>query len=272
MKNTAVFNSVWCYSIYGDDVVKYYAPMLGNISLAKRLGVGLVLHTNKQNEVRVNEYFSEFRDDIILLVHDSKCADNFPKILRFLTCNSVTSDFYFFKDTDSIVTTKEIEIMNTWMCSDKPVALIMRDHPLHIAPIMAGMFGVNKEFSQSMAKLAMDYFLERNPASSNTYSYDQDWLANKIYPAIVGNASVNTSFFFYSSEKVRRIKRDVEGDEFIGAQAYKKSSHKIENLDCYLRLYGDNLLSVPYFPRCAFLYGKVRPTLTAAYLLSVFKR
>ena len=264
------FNSVWCYSIYGTDAEKYYEPMLSNIKIAKHHGVALVLHTNKKSETQVRNFFRDNLEEIMLFVHNDEYAEYFPKILRYLSSEKIDSKFYFFKDSDSIVTLKEIEIMNRWMHTSNPIALIIRDHPLHISLILAGMFGANKNLSQYIAKSAEEFFLKRKPGYYNKYSYDQVWLARKIYPTIVDKADVNTSFFYYREEKITRIKIDLKNHQYIGAQAYKQSLNSPENLEGYLRLYGPNLLTLPYFPKLSFLYGRVRPTLAVAYLFCKF--
>ena len=267
------FPAVWCYSIYGSDYSKYYEPMLTNIELASSNGVALVIHTNKESEDCVRAYFNEKLNQINIIVHNNKISKYFPKILRFLTCKNIDSEFYFFKDSDSIVSDKEILIMNEWMAAKNYDALIMRDHPLHISPILAGMFGVNRNLSKFIADSAEEFFVDKVSSDYSKYSYDQDWLASNVYPLIVGKAVVNTSFFFYSHEHVTRIRRDIDNHEYIGAQFYKRSLNKQENIDGYLRIYGADLLSLPYYPKLDFLYGRVRPTLAAAYLFcNLFKK
>lgn len=268
MKNVNLFNSAWCYSIYGDDTSKYYEPMKQNIKKAKDESVALVLHTNGENELNVRNYFGDFLEDMFLIVHYNDHAVMFPKILRFLSTNHIASKFYFFKDSDSVVTSKEIDIMNKWMKSSNQIALIIRDHPLHIAPILAGMFGVNHHFSLDVANSAQEYFFNSPPSRYNQYSYDQDWLQKKIYPVVADKATVKTSFFYYSSENITRIKRELDDYQYIGAQVHNQQLNKSENLKGYLQLYGDDLLSIPYYPKLNFLYGKVRPTLLTAYILA----
>lgn len=272
MKESKRIKSIWCYSIYGDDIERYYQPMILNINHAIDVGADIFIHTNKKYEEKVFKYFfnSKLKDNII--VHDGIYANQYPKVLRFLTCNFIASDYYFFKDSDSVVTEKEKLIMKEWINSVNPTALIMRDHPLHIAPIMAGMFGVNRELSIKIADSALGYFSNPKLSHFNSYSYDQEWLARNIYPKIVGSAYVNTSFFYYSGERVKRINREIDGHKFIGAQVYKSVSIGPVPPDPYMNLYGEDLLSLPYFSKLAVLYGKVRPTLYVAYLINKIKK
>jgi hypothetical protein len=273
MKNLPTYDSAWCYSIYGDDTLKYYRPMRENIRIAKEHGATLVLHTNGQSETKVKAYFEDLSADMIFVVHRERYADRFPKVLRFLTPRTVTAKFYFFKDSDSIVNQKELDLMDQWTRSGNPTSLIIRDHPLHIYPILAGMFGINRELSLRVAASAEACFVNKSPARYHRHCYDQDWLAKEIYPALASEAAVRTSFFYFRGEHFVRTGRDLESYQYIGAQAYKDTLEVAEEgSGGYLRLYGDGLLCLPYYPKLYFLYGKVRPTLAAAYLLSGLKR
>lgn len=264
--------AIWSYSLYGDNYEAYFKPLIENIEISATNNANVVLNVLDSDIERVKQYFKRYLGCIRIFSYDSGRYANCPKILRFLASHKIESNFYFFKDSDSVVTDKEKLIMKEWMNSLNPTALIVRDHPLHIAPIMAGMFGVNRGLSIKIADSALGYFANSKHSHFNSYSYDQDWLARNIYPEIVSDAHVNTSFFYYSGERVRRINREIDGHKFIGAQVYKGSSIESGSLDPYMNLYGEDLLSLPYFTKLAVLYGKVRPTLYAAYLINKIKK
>ena len=266
------FDSIWCYSIYGDNTFKYYEPMRENIRIARERGIALIVHTNCQYEERVRNFFSEFKDDIIISVHKETFADSFPKILRFLTYDEVKSKFYFYKDSDSIVTPEELEIMDQWSSLDDSEALIIRDHPLHISPILAGMFATNHAVASQVSHFAKRFFIDNVPKRYRSHSYDQDWLAKDIYPLIAQKATIITSFFYFSNERIERKKCDNGSYQHIGAQAYKREGSTPDESERYLKLYRGELLCVPYYPSLHFLYGRVRPTLAVAWLLSMLKR
>lgn len=272
MVNSKLSNSIWCYSLYGNCYEKYYQPLLKNIEISKDVGASIYIHTNIIYEKSVKDFFSDFLDDIDIIVHTQNYSINYPKILRFLTSNYVENNFYFFKDSDSIITQKEINIMTQWIKSNISTELIIRDNPLHIAPIMAGMFGVNNQTSRIIAKSVEKYFITSDSIFTNTYSYDQDWLASKIYPIVIKSAAVNTSYFYYSGENITRIEREPPGNSFIGAQAYMSYTNINDNKNQYLMLYGNDLLFLPYYSKISFLYGKVRPTIFLAFVFRILKK
>lgn len=266
------FDSVWCYSVYGEDTVKYYEPMRENIRIAREQGARLVVNTSSLYEERVRDFFSYFPDEVIISVHQGDFASAFPKILRFLTCDQVQARFYFYKDSDSVVTEEEIVIMNRWKASADPGALIIRDHPLHISPILAGMFGADHRLATEISWSAKRYFIDNRPRRYHSHCYDQDWLGRDIYPVIAQNATVITSFFYFSNENITRKKWECGAHGHIGAQTYKGCVNAAEEAQQYLSLYRGGLLSIPYYSRLYFLYGRVRPTLAVAWLISVFKK
>jgi hypothetical protein len=261
---------IWSYSIYGDDIVTYYAPVVSNILLARQEGAIVAISTTLSDEAKVRDYFSEYLDEIRIVSYDSLEQCSHPKILRFLIPNVIKSDFYFFKDSDSIVTMKEARIMRDWMATVTPVAMIIRDHPLHVAPIMAGMFGIASTFANYLTNSAYEAFFAASPRFRDHYSYDQDWLMTDVYPELVECADVYSSFLFYSGENVRRIERESSGSEFIGAQIRFPYPLLLERAAFY-KWYGPGLLCAPSQIKKSFFYGRVRPTLVLAYLYTLLK-
>ncbi len=259
-------NVVWAYCIFGVEYEKYYKPMVLNLEIAKKFGVTVVVHTVNSSEKYVREFFGENKS-ILIVVHHGEAAERWCKALRFLTPKYVSADYYFFKDSDSSVTTNEIVMGLEWMQVKDPVFLIVRDHPLHVAPIMAGMFAVNNQTGKTLACRAEQYFFQGQLNSADSYSYDQDWLARVIYPSVRFRAYVYTSFFCYWGERVKRTSPQLDDYRYVGAQVYSRINGVPEKMP-YLRLYNGELLSVPYVPRLHFLYGRVRPSLFVAYVLS----
>lgn len=261
---------IWSYSIYGGDLVTYYAPVVSNILLARKEGAIVAISTTASDEEKVRDYFSEYLNEIQIVSYGSQELCLYPKILRFLISNVIESDFYFFKDSDSIVTIKEARIMREWIATDTPVAMIIRDHPLHVAPVMAGMFGIASTLANYLTNSAHEAFLAVSPRFRGDYSYDQDWLMNDVYPDLAKRAHVYSSFLFYSGEKVLRIKRESRGSEFIGAQIHFEYPPLLESAALY-NWYGQGLLCAPSLIKKSFFYGRVRPTIVVAYVYTWLK-
>lgn len=275
MSNFSNYQIIWSYSVYGNNHEMYFKPLLKVIPLANSIGATVVINTPRAYHAAVLNYFHAFINQIVVLVHDGAIAENYPKILRFLVPIHIYSKYYFFKDSDSLVETKELAIMEHWMKSENTTCMIIRDHPQHVTPILAGMFASTREHALIIATAAEKYFVVA-PSKFNSYSYDQDWLMDQIYPVIKESAQVYTSYFFYTGERVFKINRSLPGCTHIGSQCLQSppSSSRCRWCDS---IYGNDLLRVPFvicfnrlFPR--LIYGRVRPTLILAFIYSRFVR
>ncbi len=249
----------------------YFKPLLGVIPLANYVGARVVINTPSAYYASVLQYFRDYINDITVLSYDGLIAEAYPKVLRFLVPARVNSEFYFYKDSDSLVGTKELMVMTHWMNSTAATCMIIRDHPQHVAPILAGMFGLARMQALSIATAAKNYFSAKR-SDDNRYSYDQEWLMDQIYPTMKVAAQVYTSYFFYSGERVFRISRSQTEYPHIGAQCIKSSTGPSRRR-WYDTIYGDGLMCAPFIevvnrlvPR--LLYGRVRPTLLMAFIYS----
>ncbi len=255
---------IWSYTIYGVDEAKYYESMHKNIAIARSLEVKIVVSTNEKNRKFVENYFSEYADTVTVLTYDFMSANVYPKLLRYLVPLELKADYYFYKDSDSVVTTRELECMDSWLNEEDCEAMIMRDHPLHIAPILGGMFGLRHVTAKLLADRVDVLLHESNMPKMHHYWYDQVWLAYYFYPLIAGLAKVYTAYFYYVGEDFIRIKRDDRPLGHIGAQLFRDGESDLPGNNFYKKLYGDGLLCLPFYLCISSLYQRVRPTLTAA--------
>ena len=257
--------AVWSYCIYGYDHTRYYFPVVSNIQSARMVNALVVISTTEQFKSSVQEYFNSYLNEIVIISCENKSLSSFPKMLRFLISKKIDADYYFFKDSDSIVTNREMQIMQDWMILPKPRAMILRDHPMHVAPIMAGMFGLSKCLAENLADHILNDFFTNSQEFDNPYSYDQDWLMTDFYPKINHIADVYSSFLFYSNENLHRIEREVCGSKFIGAQSHAIYAKTVVELD-FFSFYGSETLCAPSVLAKTAFYGKVRPTITIAFI------
>lgn len=267
--------SVWSYSLYGDDLEQYYRPLFDVISLADTVGAQVVINTPGSNYGRVLQYYGDVLQSVLIACYEGEIAEKYPKVLRFLVSETIDADYYFFKDSDSLVGVKELEIMDHWMSLPEADYMIVRDHPLHVSPIMAGMFAVSARESRGLVESARSYFAEHG-SRLNGYSYDQEWLKNAIYPLVRTMAHVYTSYLHFYGERVCLISRTIENYAYIGAQQYKMKPGVLEVCE-FEAIYGDGCLCLPFVPKLDrflpnVIYGRVRPTLMLAFLYTrIFK-
>jgi hypothetical protein len=253
------------YAVYGTDVELYYKPLFKNIEIARSNNYQIVIATTNRYLYLVEEYFAKYNDIVVIIPFDDVVYTGKEKLLRFLSVIKVEADFYFFKDSDSVMSKQEIDIMNNWMYTSTCNAMLIRNHSLHVSPILAGMFGINLNLSSFISSSAQDAIHSRK--HKNNYSYDQQWLMLAVYPFIQKTLLVYTSFLFFKDEKYIQISFD--DNNYIG----KPNTHEVIT-NSYFRNSASNRLyslsfinSLPSYLKF-IIYGRVRPTM---YILRLRK-
>jgi hypothetical protein len=102
-------------------------------------------------------------------------------------------EWLIFRDADSVVTLREAKAIEQWVNSGR-TAHIVRDHPFHSAPILAGLWGVRPSSASWFEEEVRKY------SFTDTYGSDQDFLAKIVYPKIVSSCLVHASFHIHEQE------------------------------------------------------------------------
>lgn len=162
-------------------------------------------------------------------------------IWRFLAAGQPQADAVIFRDTDSILTKREKDAVDEWLASDKDVHLI-RDHPLHISPVMGGMFGVRGGAKTLLADL-IDQGLKMGKLVN--YGDDQRFLSGQFYPRIKRRALVHTSLIKYVFEYAAPLPPESAGESFIGAYFCNRSDEENRRLQA-LKAQARPMTLMPY--------------------------
>ena len=255
---------VLMYAVYGSNVDLYYKPLKTNIQNPQLANFEIVIATTSLYENLVKEYFCDFIDRIKVIIFDHGAYGGKEKLLRFYAVDQLNAPYYFIKDSDSIISDQEISIMAYAMANHAYNAMIIRNHPLHVAPILAGMFGFSDRLKYLMVNEVKNAL--NSDSYRDTYNYDQIWLAYDIYPQIVRSTLVFSSSFYLKGEKLVRI--SFNDQEYIG-----KPEIDVEvDYDLPFLPSNSTMFSIPFFqhlPKAIkkLIYGRVRPTffLSAIY-------
>jgi len=201
------------YSLYGNNR-RYTAPLLENSKIALNLYSGWTIYV--YHDYTVNQFFlDQLRQNGVVTINiEQSNHENLPaKMWRFLPVKDLNIDCVIFRDADSILTQRERDLVTQWLESDKSVHII-RDHPLHIAPILAGMFGIKRNSFHILSKI-MDEITPK--IKQRPIDYDQVFLADYFYPRIIKMALIHVSFFKYWAEEVIKIEAVSDGYNYIGS-------------------------------------------------------
>ena len=118
-------------------------------------------------------------------------SDHRASLYRYLAINMLEYERVIFRDCDSRSNEREVAAVNEWIKSNKSFH-IMRDHPHHIAPIMAGMFGAKT------GHIFLSYEeVMRLTSLPNGKGIDETFLAKSWYKKIVIHSEIHDSFYQY---------------------------------------------------------------------------
>lgn len=194
------------YCFWGEDK-KYINGLQRNIETIRKklLGYEIMLAI---------EEGSNFNADVDMIYVASKEYKKHKLMFcRFFPASWEWIDVFYSKDLDSPVLDREIAAMKEFEKSDK-MFHIMRDHPLHTARIVGGMWGAKYGAVPNMCRL----ILENKHMYKNEWYCDQHFLEDIIYPLIQEDALIHDSIGIYEDEK--DIRKDFpserKGDEFVG--------------------------------------------------------
>jgi len=127
---------------------------------------------------------------------------------RFRMDQLENPDWVIFRDSDSVISPREADAVQTWVESGLD-AHIIRDHPFHASPIMGGLWGLSGKKKEWFVSELRSY--EFTPE----YGSDQEFLASRIYPKILDSAMIHASF--HRHEKSTHIRNFKIGSDRFGS-------------------------------------------------------
>lgn len=137
-------------------------------------------------------------------------------------------DFVLSRDVDSRPSEREYFALNEWLRGSQNFHVI-RDHPFHGVPILAGLFGVKKPLLPLVHELLPasppeDWYktvvracnhLTVAYTSNDFYQVDQWWLRLRLYPHLRNQIMAHDSFFGFERKRFRRELPPRENNSFI---------------------------------------------------------
>lgn len=135
--------------------------------------------------------------------------DNRSKFWRFYALEDPEISHVIMRDTDSRLTHREAAAVQEWLQSDLP-GHIMRDHPYHTMPIMAGMWGcTGKLFPHIKEKI-------ETFSPINKYDQDQTFLLKYIYPELIKRGCMIHDEWYCYESNAKPFPTPRNNFEFVG--------------------------------------------------------
>jgi hypothetical protein len=257
-----MLNNCFCYVIYGRDT-KYYAPVLTvSQTLAGISGASVVIATVDDDYLHVCAYFA-ICENIEVINFGPRFAGH-ERMLRFLVPQYIESNYYHFRDSDSIVTESEMSLISVFGASSYSV-MIIRNHPLHFSPIMAGMFSLKYELAIELAKSIIDgqFLLDTSPY------YDQIFLTKQVYMQNLEKSLILSSNIVFVGERASIIAFDMFN--FIGMPNHWTRAECDFSLNYFSEVEVSPVIRIPFCPLVYKLYQRTRFILVLLKLRKLLK-
>lgn len=156
--------------------------------------------------------------------------DGGAMLWRFLPASEPDLDAMISRDADSWLSSREAACVNEWLESGRPFHII-RDHCYHSQKVMGGMWGVRGGVLPHMREW-VEHFLRDG-------SYDQEFLAERVYPLMVDDAVIHRGeqrndrgeVTDYFSDGARPIPAYVEVDEHVRGISFVEA-HRLNAFAC----------------------------------------
>jgi hypothetical protein len=120
--------------------------------------------------------------------------DEYPKagqFQRFLVMNDRSVGRFLVRDCDARLSTAEAKLVQEWIDGGRPFH-VMRDHILHNALMMAGLWGGRTDCGINIVALIRRFF----PHGPTTiYGDDQNMLGSTLWPLIRGHCLVHDRYY-----------------------------------------------------------------------------
>ena len=172
------------FTLFGPDPM-YSTGAIANAALAARYYPGWVCRFHVGDSVdraAIAELAGMGNTEVVL--HTGETEDYSALFWRFTGLDDETVGVWLFRDCDSRIGLREVSAVKAWSVTDAQFH-VMRDHPAHVLPVMAGMWGARGEGARKLASL-----LPEHPPSEHSM-VDQVWLRDVAYPVMAPSLHVH---------------------------------------------------------------------------------
>jgi len=201
------------YTLYGKDY-NYYLPLIKQYELLNSKvdvlsGFDFEMVVFVDNTVDM-EYFENIPIKFIFNSSKKILHNVPPKMWRFYNVFLTSADVFLFRDSDSLISNRELGLIKIWLESPYN-ANVIRDTRLHLYPIMAGTFSIRNDCVQELRNILIQH---RCVSLGRKHFYDQIYLTEFVYQNILSRLLVFSNFLVFKNENY--IRTDYRVADFIG--------------------------------------------------------
>lgn len=217
---------VLTFTLWGSQP-KYTIGAIKNADIAKNIYPEFECWFYIHDETVPKEIIEELskRNNVKIILKKGDLNTCKPLMWRFEAIDDDDVEIMMSRDTDTRIYMREREAYDEWIASGK-LFHIMRDHPAHGTPILAGMFGTKKHKDISW-KERMNSFQQ-----TEYRTYDQDFLTKYIYPIVKNDALIHASFCKYEGNECKPFPSDYDREyHFVGEYVYDNDTRSERDIN-----------------------------------------
>jgi hypothetical protein len=204
--------NVIAFSLWGDSP-RYWIGALRNVELAQTYYPGWFCRFYLDRRAPRERLLSLRRSNVEIYLM-KRCYGFDGAFWRFSAAADPAVNVAIFRDCDSRIGRREATAVDAWLRSGKEFH-IMRDHPAHSFPILAGMWGCRGGTLPNIDKLIARWTLV-HWRSLDYKGCDQKFLAERVYPLIAGRALEHSEFDLIYGTPTSHFPLQREDCEFVG--------------------------------------------------------
>ncbi len=209
------------FSLYGTEP-KYIFGAIKNAKLAREIFPHwvTVFYVSKEIPDHLLAELETNADEIILMPEPRNSTGMF---WRFIEAGNLANSRVIFRDTDSRLSKRDARAVEEWEISGKSLHII-RDHPMHNAPLLGGLWGVIPASLKNFSASLQSY------KPLGYYGEDQEFLWKNIYYPLRHSRFVHDEFFL---REIRRNTIEIprSENEYLG-----ESFDEVDNYDVSKRV------------------------------------
>lgn len=211
------------YTLFGDKEL-YWKGAYYNIIQSKTYlpDFTRVFYIDNQSITYYKQMIQKLKQDynFIIIYTKSKTNNKWDLLLqRFKAYTLPDADIILFRDTDSRIRQRQIDAVNQWINTKYPLH-IMRDHPQHGAPILAGMWGIKANFAKEI-KLINKINNYNNYQKKDA---DQIFLAKEVYQLCKDKALQHSSYNIKYINYIKEFPTERINNQYV-AQIYSSQNN-----------------------------------------------
>lgn len=200
-------NRVISFSVYGTDPV-YSSGAIANAVAARQFFPGWTARFYVAESLQ-----GPLTDSLLALgaecVLKPQLTAHDGMMWRFLAAADPDLDAVIVRDVDALLCPRNREVVDLWLRSGAPFHII-RDHPLHRALILGGLWGARGDVVRDMPDL-----IDRWSGTSE-YGDDIRFLEAVIYPRVQHTALIHSDYVAHPGETVYPIPVPRQDDRWLG--------------------------------------------------------